>query len=37
MISPLDTSTIESSPNPTSATDPATTPAAMAMTASITL
>ena len=34
MISPLLTSTTESSPNPTSATDPATMPAMIAMTAS---
>ncbi len=37
MIRPLDTSTIESSPNPTSATEPATSPAVIAMTASTTL
>jgi len=37
MTSPLDTSTTESSPNPTRATEPATAPAAMATTASSTL
>jgi hypothetical protein len=34
MISPLDTSTIESKPNPTRATEPATTPAVIAIAAS---
>jgi hypothetical protein len=37
MISPLETSTTESRPKPTSATDPAAMPAATAMIASKTL
>jgi hypothetical protein len=37
MINPLATSTIESSPNPTNATDPETAPAAIATAASTTL
>jgi hypothetical protein len=37
MMRALDTSTVESSPKPTRATDPAATPAAMATPASTTL